>query len=90
MRLFIHADHPAGSFLPVFTATLRTLRIFALFAFAFSPSMLLLVGVGWYTQSAWWFGFIGIPTLLGNAVLVLMQPWRGFFEGELRRIARRT
>lgn len=74
----------------MFTAILRTLRIFALFAFAFSPSMLLLVGVGWYTQSVWWFGFLGIPVLLGNGILVMMRPWRGFLENELRRIARRA
>ncbi len=72
------------------TRIFMTLRIFALFAFAFSPSMLLLVVVGLYTRSAWWFGFIGLPVLFGNGILVFIRPWRTLIEMELRRIMRRT
>ncbi len=89
MRLFVHATLTPES-RALFTRLLMTVRIFALFAFAFSPSMLVLAAVGWFTQSAWWFGFVGLPMLFGNGVLVFVRPWRTLFEMELGRITGRV
>lgn len=88
MRLFVHAT-PTPEFRALFTRFMMTVRTFALFAFAFSPSMLVMAGIGWYTQSAWWFGFVGLPMLFGNGVLLFIRPWRTLMGMELDRIAGR-
>ncbi len=65
---------------------LIVLRVFALFAFAFLPSMAFLIFIAFLTQSSWWFAFLGLPALVINGLLVLLQPGRGLFEAGIRAI----
>jgi hypothetical protein len=86
----VHKAEPLkpGCFLMI-RHILIPLRVFALFLFAFSPSMILLVAVAFLTKSTWWFSFVGVPALFGNGVLILMNPWRSFIGAHLRTIAAR-
>ncbi len=68
------------------THFLIALRVFALFAFAFSPAMAFLVFVALLTHSTWWFVFLGLPTLIVNALLVWLQPGRSLFDARIRAI----
>ena len=68
------------------TQFLIVLRVFALFAFAFAPSMAFLVFIAILTQSTWWFAFLGLPALLVNGLLVLFQPGRGLMREQIRSI----
>jgi hypothetical protein len=75
---------------PMFNNLLTTLRVFALFAFAFSPSMLFLVFIAYLTGSTWWFVFLGLPTLIVNGLIILLRPGRTLFESQLRTITGRA
>ena len=68
------------------TQFLIVLRVFALFAFAFAPSMVFLVFIAFLTKSTWWFAFLGLPTLIVNGFLVLLQPGRGMMREQIRSI----
>jgi hypothetical protein len=66
-----------------------SLRVFALFLFVFSPSMLLLVAVGVLTQNTWWFVFLGLPALIANGLVLFVRPIGPLIAAHLRTLADR-
>jgi len=51
-------------------------QVLAFVNFLFAPSIAVIIFVAYLTGSTWWFAFIGIPTLFGNLIFLMIAPVR--------------
>ena len=51
-------------------------RVLALLILLFVPAIAVLLLVAFVSGQRWWFGFIGLPALFANAVIVFVKPQR--------------
>jgi hypothetical protein len=66
---------------------LVVIQVFAFMAFLFVPSIAFLMFIAFLTKSTWWFVFLGLPALVVNGVLTLVEPGRSLIRGRLRKIS---
>ena len=63
------------------------IRAFAFVLFLFVPSIAVMLFAGFVLKSAWWFVALGLPVLLVNGAVCLIQPVRGFIGLRLKQMA---
>lgn len=64
-----------------------SIRVFAFLMFLFVPSILVLLFAGFVLRDSFWFGFLGLATLIANGAAIFFGPARILVSRKLSAIA---
>lgn len=88
MRVHIRHAHSVSEFHTVFRYIIMPAKIFAFLNLLFFPAFAILIGVAFLSGDRWWFSALGLPALLINFTVLILNPARRMILSKISSIAR--